>query len=174
MGTADWPILTDPLTPRLPVRVPADPGLGQLGSLSIYGRCVARPLRRDQKADYAIEEGARLVRAAVGQILGTRSDSALAGGELPWRTDFGSHLYLLRNRLNSAVLVEQARRFVADAIRRWEPRIQIKRVRVTRNDAPPGIQNVLTIRVKYDLVDRNSNPNAVLVPDLSTEVQMAV
>jgi len=173
MGTADWPLLTDPWTPSIPVSAPADPGIAQATSLSFTGRGILRPFTRDQKVDFANASGARLVAACVGQVLGTSSDSEFASGELPWRTAFGSKLYLLRQRLNSQALVEQARRFVADALRRWEPRIRINAVSLFRTSAPTGGKlNVLGIRVKYELVDENSGDNTVLAGDLETVVNL--
>lgn len=171
MGTATWPLLTDPITPQLAVSAPVDPGAAQVTGESLLGHGMIRPLRRDQKGDFAHASGGRLVSACVGQVLGTMCDSEFATGELPWRTTFGSKTYLLRQRLNSPALEEQARKFIADALRLWEPRVRLKNVRITRENAPTGgTLNVLRMRARYDFVDRNSGPNAVLMPDIETEV----
>jgi phage baseplate assembly protein W len=79
------------------------------------------PFRRHRKADFAAVGGEALVRSAVGQILGTMADSEFTQGELPWRTEFGSLLHLLRRQENDAVLQELARFHVADSLKRWEP-----------------------------------------------------
>jgi uncharacterized protein len=82
-----------------------------------------RPFRRDQKADFAAAGGGALIRSAVGQILGTVGSSDFTQGELPWRTEFGSLLHLLRHQKNDRVLQELARVYVVDALKRWEPRV---------------------------------------------------
>ena len=173
MSTVPWPLLTDPFTAQVTVGDPPDPGAEQVSNVEFLGRGIIRPLRRDQKVDFANATGARLVASCVGQVLGTACDSEHASGELPWRTEFGSKLYLLRQRLNSNALVEQARRFVADAIRRWEPRVRITQVHISRGSAPTGgVLNVLSIRVKYNFVDQNSGTNAVLARDLEASVSL--
>jgi phage baseplate assembly protein W len=80
------------------------------------------------------------------------SNSPLASGELPWRPEFGSNLYLLRNRQNDGTLADLARTYVVDALARWEPRVrvlgaQIKRM-ASNNDKT---QNVIFIRVRYEI-----------------------
>lgn len=59
-----------------------------------------RPLRRDQKADFAAAGGGQFIRSAVGQILGTVGSSDFTQRELPWRTDFGSLLHVLRHHIS--------------------------------------------------------------------------
>jgi phage baseplate assembly protein W len=173
MGTADWPLLTDPFSPDMPVVPPEDPGIAQGSSLSVLGTGIIRPLVRDKKADFAWASGQRLVGACVGQVLGTTCDNEFTGGELPWRTEFGSKLFLLRQRLNSQALADQARRFVAEAINRWEPRVRLKEVHVSRADAPTGGKlNVLSIRVTYDYVGQNSAGNQVLASNLKTTINL--
>jgi phage baseplate assembly protein W len=165
MGTAAWPLLLDPLTPNLPVTPPSDPGAEQVSDQTLFGCGVARPLRRDRKLDYASATGARLISACLGQVLGTACDNEFAGGEIPWRTEFGSKLHLLRLRLNSQALAEQAQRFVVDAAQRWEPRVRVKRSKISRASAPTGgLLNLLAIHVTFDLVDRASGE--VLAKDL--------
>lgn len=129
---------------------------------------VLRPFRRDQKSDFAADGGERLVRSAVGQILGTMAGSEFTQGELPWRTDFGSLLYLLRHQKNDAVLQELARIHVVDALRRWEPRVQVTSVQVTR-ERQDG-ENVLAIRLRYNLISTNTPGNNVILPGLAQTV----
>ena len=84
-----------------------------------------RPFRRDQKTDFAAGGGEAVVRSAVGQILGTIGSSDFTQGELPWRTEFGSLLHLLRHQKNDRILEELARVYVVDALKRWEPRVVV-------------------------------------------------
>jgi phage baseplate assembly protein W len=82
-------------------------------------------------------------------------------GELPWRTEFGSLLHLLRHQKNDAVLQELARAHVADALKRWEPRVQLTSVQVTR-ERDRG-ENVLAIRLRYNIISANVPGNNVLI-----------
>jgi phage baseplate assembly protein W len=120
-----------------------------------------RPFRRDRKADFAAAGGEALLRSAVGQILGTMASSDFTQGELPWRTEFGSLLHLLRHQKNDAVLQELARVYVVDALKRWEPRVQLTSVQVTR-ERDRG-ENVLAIRLRYNIISANVPGNNVLI-----------
>ena len=48
------------------------------------------------------------------------------GGELPWRTDFGTPLHLLRHRGVTTTLLELARVWGRDALRRWLARTTVR------------------------------------------------
>jgi phage baseplate assembly protein W len=134
----------------------------------VLGFGLLRPLRRDRKADFAADGGDALVRSAVGQILGTRASSEISQGELPWRPEFGSLLYLLRHRKNDAVLPELARVYVVDALKRWEPRVIVQTVRVSREQQEGA--DVLSVRVGYSLIRRNVSGNQVVVPSIEQTV----
>jgi phage baseplate assembly protein W len=128
------------------------------------GRGLLRPFRRDRKQDFAADAGETLIRSAVGQVLGTMAASDFTQGELPWNSSFGSLLHLLRHQKNDAVLQELARVHVVDALKRWEPRVRVTSVQVSR-ERQDG-ENVLAIRVRYDLIDRQVPGNNVLIPDI--------
>jgi len=120
-----------------------------------------RPLRRDQKADFAAAGGEQLIRSAVGQILGTVGSSDATPGELPWRTDFGSLLHRLRHQKNDSVLQELARVYVVEALKQWEPRIIVKGLQVSREQHDG--ENVLAIRIRYDFISTNTPGNNVIL-----------
>ena len=122
---------------------------------------ILRPLRRDKKNDFATAGGEALVRSAVGQILGTMASSDFTQGELPWRTEFGSLIHLLRHQKNDAVLQELARVHVADALKRWEPRVQLTSVQVSR-ERDRG-ENVLALRIRYNIISANVPGNNVIL-----------
>lgn len=150
-----WPLIEEPISPRLPETPPPDPGYftstaPPIGA--VVGRGLLRPFQRDAFRDWANSTGGPVLASSVGQILGTMSNSPLASGELPWRPEFGSNLYLLRNRQNDGTLADLARTYVVDALARWEPRVrvlgaQIKRM-ASNNDKT---QNVIFIRVRYEI-----------------------
>lgn len=139
-------------------------------SNEFLGFGLLRPFRRDRKADFAAAGGEALVRSAVGQILGTMASSDFTQGELPWRTEFGSLLHLLRHQKNDAVLQELARVHVADALKRWEPRVQLTSVQVTR-ERDRGA-NVLAIRLRYNIITANTPGNNVILAGVEQTVQM--
>lgn len=118
---------------------------------------LTRPFQRDLRSDFAAAGGEQLIRSAVGQILGTIGSSASTPGELPWRTDFGSLLHVLRHQRNDNVLQELARVYVVDALKRWEPRVVVTSVQISREQQDG--ENVLAIKVRYDVISTNTPGN---------------
>ena len=167
---SEWQLLNDPITPELPVVDPDDPGASQVSDLAFVGNTMIRPVTRELKIDWVNASGNRLVASAVGQILGTRGDSPEGAGELPWRTEFGSQLYRLLNRLNSTALVELARHYVVDALRQWAPWIKVTGVKLVRKNTTSGKLNLLAIRVQYRLIDQTSGNNEIVARGLETDV----
>jgi phage baseplate assembly protein W len=134
------------------------------------GAGLVRPFQRDGKSDFANSSGVALVKACIGQILGTQAGSNFSQGELPWRTEFGSLLHTLKHKRNDAALADLTRTYVAEAIRRWEPRVRLKHVEVTRDVSELKNENVLSIRLRYDIVASNTAGNDVLVRDVAQTV----
>jgi len=130
-----------------------------------------RPFQRDLRSDFAAAGGERLIRSAVGQILGTVGSSEFTLGELPWRSDFGSLLHVLRHRRNDHVLQELARVYVVDALKRWEPRVIVTAVRVA-GEQQNG-QNVLSIKVTYDVISTNTPGNNVILSGIEQSVPLS-
>lgn len=128
------------------------------------------PLRRDRKNDFANDGGLALIRSCVALVLGTRaaSDDGTIQGELPWRPEFGSKLYLLKHKRGRS-LAAFAGVYVRDALQRWEPRVV-----VTAVDAEFSEQDrTLTIFVRYNVLARNVPGSAVLFNDVSQEIKLA-
>lgn len=134
------------------------------------GRCVVRPFRRDKKGDFANEGGAALVKAAVGQVLGTICDSGATSGELPWRTDFGSQIELLRHS-SEAIVPHLARVYVLDALQRWEPRVLVKDVKIV-TEYVDGVASV-TLQVLYDIASSSTPGSAIVARDLVAETLLS-
>jgi len=129
---------------------------------------LTRPFRRDKKGDFASAGGAKLVISAVGQIIGTRGavPGAAQQGELPWRTQFGSLIHLLRHAPNNTILRELARTHVIDSLKRWEPRIIVKDVFAEKIDIEgAGSGRGVLIRVFFNLISANVPGNEVLFPE---------
>lgn len=80
------------------------------------------------------------------------------------RTEFGS----LRHQRNDAVLNELARVCVVDALKRWEPRVVVTSVKVTR-ERQDG-ENVLALRLRYNMISTNVPGNNVLLQGVEQTV----
>lgn len=89
-------------------------------------------------------------------------------GERPMRPEFGSELHRLIFAPNDAATAGQARRYVTEALARWEPRIEVLAVEAGPYDVlePSGLPydrkpGHLLIKIRYRLVAINSERNLV-------------
>lgn len=137
--------------------------------LEFLGFGLVRPFRRDGRADFLAAGGEPVIRSAVGQVLGTIGASDVTPGEIPWRTEFGSLLHRLRHQKNDSVLQELARVYVVDALKRWEPRIVVTAVTVGREQQDGD--NVLAIRIRYDVISTNTLGNNVILSGIEQIVR---
>ncbi len=160
--TADSVLLDVAVSPL--DRAPRLDPSGQLG----FG--LLRPFRRDEKNDFASAGSVELLKACVGQVLGMRGAGPTSAGELDWDPDRGSLLYLLRHQGSDLVLQQLGRVYVADALRRWEPRILLRKTRVSREAGPAGPDNVLSIRLTYDVLAAPAPSNSVLLSGVDQTV----
>jgi len=132
-----------------------------------FGFGLTIPFQRDRQRDWAAAGGEALVRSAVAQVLGTVGASDFTQGEMPWRTEFGSLLHLLRHQKNDVALREMAKVYVQDALRRWEPRIM-----VTRLDAERLDDSALVLRLRYNVIQRNVPGNQVLLEGIEQTIAL--
>jgi phage baseplate assembly protein W len=128
--------------------------------LEFLGFGLTRPFQRDGRSDFAAAGGERLIRSAVGQILGTIGSSDFTQGELPWRSDFGSLVHVLRHQRNDQLLQELGRIYVVEALKRWEPRIVVRDVQIGHSQRDGG--NVLEVRLRYDVISTTTPGNVIL------------
>jgi len=162
------------LTPTAPA-APPPPNPVALISSSIFsptvpaflGSGLIRPFVRDQKNDFANDNGVNVIKACVGQILGTfaSDDSGSMQGELLWRPSFGSRLYLLKHK-KGPLLIEASRHYVTDALAKWEPRVT--NIRVTSAFFPS--QLALFVDLIYDVIAKNVPGNQVIAPGVKQQV----
>ena len=103
-------------------------------------QCIAAPLRRDKKRDFAFASGDDLLKSKIIQVLATE-------GEMPWRTSFGSGLGRLRHQKNDDELSALAIVHVRDALRKWVPEVEVSDVQ-TRGD-----REKLYLEVRYRVSD---------------------
>lgn len=121
------------------------------------------PFRRDEVSDFATGTGSDLLRSKIGQVLGTMAASVRTPGELPWRSEFGSLLELVRHSNNDAMTAEMARAHVSNALRRWLPSVQAESVTAAADG------DTLTLRVAYRVVEgRNAGETGTAEVSLST------
>jgi hypothetical protein len=102
------------------------------------------PFRRDKKRDFAVGSAEALLASKVRQALLTEGATPRSSGELPWRTNFGAGLALLRHQRNDAVLGELAQVYVRDALARWVPGTQLLGVELQQS----GPSLSLRVRVR--------------------------
>lgn len=165
-----WQIMPDPLTPDITSAgsSTADTGrsieTGSSVGSGVTGRGILLPFRRDKKADFANGEGIALTRSAVRLVLSTICASDVSQGELPWRTELGSLVHLLRMRNNSPALAELAANRVAGALKTWVPAVRVRSVRVTRDG------DKCWLGIRYDIADPIGTK--VLVSGLETSVPL--
>ena len=100
------------------------------------------PFRRDRKRDLATGDGEALLASKVRQLLLTEGSTSRSSGELPWRTNFGAALGLLRHGSNDAAVAELARVRAREALSRWIGNSDIFSIDSVSNDS------VLTLRVR--------------------------
>ena len=116
------------------------------------GRGWAFPLRTDATGGIALVSREREIEEAIRLILGT------APGERPMRPEFGcrihDHVFANADGATAAGISAD----VVDALRRWEPRIDVEDVVVT---SAPEDQTLLYIDVRYSIRRTNDLRNLV-------------
>lgn len=119
---------------------------------ALVGTGIRAPFRR-ASSDLATARGVEMLKNNLAQILGIRAGSRYTTGELPWRTEFGSLLHLLRHRNNDPTLAELARIYVVEAIGRWEPRVLVRDVTISKERQNAGdIETpILLIAISFDI-----------------------
>jgi phage baseplate assembly protein W len=162
------------LTPRA-APPPLPPSPIALISSNIYsptvpaflGSGLIHPFIRDQKNDFANDNGLNVIKSCVSEILGTfaADDSGVMQGELAWRPSFGSRIYLLKHK-KGPLLIEASRHYATDALARWEPRVT--NLRVTSAFFPS--QLALYIDLIYDVISKNVPGNQVIFQGVAQRV----
>lgn len=118
------------------------------------GRGLLFPLRRVHN-DFENDTGEPLLSSCVRKVLNTRAFGfrGRSAGEYRWRYNFGSYLHLMRHSNQNietapGVRGDVAIVYVAEALLRWEPRVQplTDRSEVTRRSDLPTARR---LRVYY-------------------------
>lgn len=146
-GTQVIPETTRPASPPLSI----SDTRGVVDTVNV-GRGVLRPFKRNGRGDFENSNDLDLVRAEVGQTLGTIAASPVSRGELPWRPEFGSLLYRLRFANLDEGTIALARVYVGEAIANWNSRVQVRDIVITPNLTASS----LTITLRYDILASRS------------------
>ena len=94
------------------------------GSKEFLGQGLAFPLQVNARGEVALVSGARDVEQSIRIILGTRP------GERVMRPEFGCRAYELLFEPRTVAAEARLKRYVSEALRRWEPRINVLSVNV--------------------------------------------
>ncbi len=119
-------------------------------------RSIILPFQRDKKRDFASGVGEDLIASKVRQALLTEGATPKSSGELPWRTEFGSGLQLLRHLRNEAALADLAKIHVRDCLQRWVPEVELLEVITTRDG------ETLQLKVRFRAADEATVVNLQL------------
>jgi uncharacterized protein len=114
----------------------------------------AFPVTTDTTGAVALVSGSQEIEESIRLILGT------APGERPMRPDFGCGIHEHVFAPLSARTIGRVAEEVRQALRRWEPRIDIDAVEVLPDAAQPAR---LLIRVSY-IVRRTNDPRNLVFP----------
>jgi phage baseplate assembly protein W len=119
---------------------------------SFTGRGIAYPMGVDHTGRIALSGLDDVVAESIRLILGT------SPGERPMRPEFGcaihDHVFEPADSRTEGVLAFE----VANALRRWEPRIDVHAVDVA---AAPDNASLLYIEISYSMRDTNDRRNLV-------------
>jgi Bacteriophage baseplate protein W len=112
----------------------------------------AFPLRTNSRGGIALVRREQELEEAMRLILATYP------GERPMRPEFGSRVRDWVFRGSDTESIASLSLEVRTSILRWEPRVEIKNVRVTRDGA---VGNKLLIDIEYQPLDTNDRRNLV-------------
>lgn len=111
-------------------------------SRTFLGSGLSFPLRTDARGQVALVTGVEDIDQSIRIILGTRP------GERVMRPNFGCRAYELLFEPRSAATASQMQDYVHQALRMWEPRIEVQGVYVNFDDATPG---AILVEIEYSV-----------------------
>jgi len=109
---------------------------------SFLGNGLSFPVRMNGRGEVMLVTGNEDIEQSIRIILGTRP------GERVMRQDFGCRAYELMFDPRSAATISLLQEFVYDALRMWEPRIEVLSVNVTADKENDG---ALLAEIEYEI-----------------------
>jgi phage baseplate assembly protein W len=108
------------------------------------GQGWAFPLQISQQGGFALAKGINDIEQSIRIVLGT------APGERMMRPEFGCRIHELVFAPDNASTRKLVSYFVEEALKRWEPRIEVKEVESSSDPAQDG---ALMVQIKYQVKD---------------------
>ena len=122
--------------------------------VKILGKRIAFPLHLDDRNQLAMVDGDTAVRQSIYLIVMT------VPGERVLRPEFGCRIHeLIFDPVNKQTMIT-AKRYVEEAIKRWEPRIEVMELEVDAGDVDRA---ELLINIKYKHKNR-PDPRSLVFP----------
>jgi phage baseplate assembly protein W len=114
----------------------------QRDARTFLGNGLSFPLRMNGRGEVLLVSGNEDIEQSIRIILGTRP------GERVMRPTFGCRAYELMFDPRSATTISLLQEYVFDALRMWEPRIDVLSVDVTAEDTN---DSALLVEVEYEI-----------------------
>jgi Bacteriophage baseplate protein W len=118
----------------------------------IIGSGLAFPLQVDRRGGIALARDEQDIDQAIQLILGT------APGERPMRPEFGCGVHDFVFDTIDAGTVGRMEEAIRSALKRWEPRIEVRSVSF---DVSHAVEGLLTIDIGYSVRATNTDRNLV-------------
>lgn len=111
-------------------------------AMSFLGNGFSFPLRIDARGQIALVTGSEDIEQSIRIILSTRQ------GERVMRPTFGCRANELLFEPRSAATASMLQEYVMEALRMWEPRIEVRGIHVENESAYPG---ALLTEIEYEI-----------------------
>ncbi len=121
----------------------------------LIGRGWAFPPQIDSRGNLSLTSGDAEIQQSIHIILST------AIGERVMRPDFGCRIHELVFAPNNNATQSAAKRYIREALGRWEPRIQVKDIRTIPD--PTNMAGILMIEIDY-VVKASQDPRSLVLP----------
>jgi uncharacterized protein len=127
---------------------------GESRSKEFLGRGLAFPLQVNARGEVSLVSGERDVEQSIRIILGTRP------GERVMRPEFGCRAQELLFEPRTVATESLMKRYVSEALRRWEPRINVQGVTVFTGEEMDG---ALLVEINY-LIKATHDRRSIVYP----------
>jgi len=121
-----------------------------------FGRGIICPFQRDGKGDFANDKDLPLLRSDIRELIGIIGPTPVSPGELPWNTELGSRVILMKHRnIHEEMARATAHQLITEPVRRWEKRARPGTTTVTKDDRAQILNIHFTYQPKgYTAKDR--------------------
>lgn len=125
-----------------------------LKSKTFLGQGVAFPLQINARGEIALVSGERDIEQSIRIILGTRP------GERVMRPEFGCRASELLFEPRNSATETQMQQYIEEALRRWEPRIDVQWISILADKVQDG---AVVVEVNY-LVKATHDERSIVYP----------